>query len=230
MKEGILVQTHIDNVVFFNEDLAFTFLGSLLLFFHILMILLDIRIDELSMELVCWQVLQKELCFEWKVFKIMGKILDVTNVFGKFKRNVNWRKLKNEKLKKKGAYYNYSIRGYLQKNAIWKTRLKEQIQRLFKCGYKKQNKTSYDCFFISIVCKHTWFINYWGSQHLNFQIFSTFENFALDQKYILETISSLMCVGKALLPSSFQMGFPIALEMYYIFQSWQINYHQLVSY
>jgi hypothetical protein len=46
----------------------------------------------------------------------------------------------------------------------------------------------------------------------------------------LETISSLMCVGKALLPSSFQMGFPIALEMYYIFQSWQINYHQLVSY
>jgi hypothetical protein len=58
---------------FFNEDLAFTFLGSLLLFFHFFVILLEIRIDQLSMELVCWQMLQKELQFEWKVFKIMGK-------------------------------------------------------------------------------------------------------------------------------------------------------------
>jgi hypothetical protein len=48
----------------------------------------------------------------------MGKKLDVTNVFGKFKRGVNWRKFKNEKLKKKGYYYNYGIRGYLRKNAI----------------------------------------------------------------------------------------------------------------
>jgi hypothetical protein len=46
------MQTHIDNVVS-DEDLAFTLLGSLLLFFHILVILLDIRVDELSMELVC---------------------------------------------------------------------------------------------------------------------------------------------------------------------------------
>ncbi len=96
----------------------------------------------------------------------------------------------------------------------------------------QKNKTKFlmIVFSISIVCKHTWFINYWGSQHLNFQVFSTFENFALDQKYILETILSLMCVGNALLPSSFQMGFPIALEMYYIFQSWQRNYYQLISY
>jgi hypothetical protein len=48
-------------------------LGSLLLFFHILVILLDIRVDELSMELVCWQMLQKKSQFEWKAFKIMGK-------------------------------------------------------------------------------------------------------------------------------------------------------------
>ncbi len=52
MKEGIFVQTHIDNVVS-DEDLAFTFLGSLSLFFHIFVILLGIRNDEFSMELVC---------------------------------------------------------------------------------------------------------------------------------------------------------------------------------
>lgn len=52
MKEDILVETHINNVVS-NEDLAFTFLGSLSLFFHIFVILLDNRIDELSMESVC---------------------------------------------------------------------------------------------------------------------------------------------------------------------------------
>jgi hypothetical protein len=27
----------------------------------------------------------------------------------------------------------------LRKNAIWKTRLKEQIQRFFKCRYNKKN-------------------------------------------------------------------------------------------
>jgi hypothetical protein len=54
------------------------------LFFHIFVIVIDICIDELSMELVCWQVLQKEFWFEWKVFKIMEKKLDVKNVFGKF--------------------------------------------------------------------------------------------------------------------------------------------------
>jgi hypothetical protein len=43
----------------------------------------------------------------------MGKKLDVKNDFGKFKRGVNWRKFENEKLKKKGAYYNYGIRNHL---------------------------------------------------------------------------------------------------------------------
>ncbi len=76
MEEGILVQVHISKVRMLVdqlasidhpisiEDCAFTFLGSLWSFFHTLVVLYNNHTNELSMELVCGQILQKELWFK----------------------------------------------------------------------------------------------------------------------------------------------------------------------
>jgi hypothetical protein len=80
MEEGTLVQSHIDKLwtivdQLINidhqknyEDLAFTFLGilsssfgNLSSSFHTLMVSLSTHINQLFMELVCGQLLQKEL-------------------------------------------------------------------------------------------------------------------------------------------------------------------------
>jgi hypothetical protein len=45
----------------FDEDLAFTFLGSLPPSFHTLMVSLNTHTDQLFMELICGQLLQEEL-------------------------------------------------------------------------------------------------------------------------------------------------------------------------
>jgi hypothetical protein len=52
--------TNIDHQVFY-EDSTFTFGGSLPLSFHTFVISLSTHIDQLSMELVCRQLLQEEL-------------------------------------------------------------------------------------------------------------------------------------------------------------------------
>jgi hypothetical protein len=79
MEEGILVQAHISKVCMivdqlanidhpiFNEDFAFTFLGSLPSFFHTSVVLNSSHTNELSMELVCGQILQEELQFQQEV-------------------------------------------------------------------------------------------------------------------------------------------------------------------
>jgi hypothetical protein len=51
---------NIDHQVF-DEDLTFTFGGSLPLSFHTFVISLSTHIDQLSVELVCGQLLQEEL-------------------------------------------------------------------------------------------------------------------------------------------------------------------------
>jgi hypothetical protein len=74
MEEGTLVQAHIDKLwmIFidllinvdhqiFYEDLAFTFLGILSSSFHTLVVSLSTHINQLFMELVRGQLLQKEL-------------------------------------------------------------------------------------------------------------------------------------------------------------------------
>jgi hypothetical protein len=55
------------------------------------------------MELVCGQLLQNKLQFKEKVFNhgIRQETLLFKGVSRKFKRGVDWKKFKNEKLKKK---------------------------------------------------------------------------------------------------------------------------------
>jgi len=52
--------TNIDHQVS-DEDLKFTFLGSLPLYFHTLVVSFNTYTDQLYMELICGQFLQKEL-------------------------------------------------------------------------------------------------------------------------------------------------------------------------
>jgi hypothetical protein len=73
MEERTSLQVHIDKFRMIanqlanidhqvsNEDLAFTFGGSLPLSFHTFVISLSTHIDKLSMELVCGQLLQEKL-------------------------------------------------------------------------------------------------------------------------------------------------------------------------
>jgi hypothetical protein len=58
------------------------------------------HIDQLSMELVCGQLLQEKLQCKWELQSNHGikqKALIVKGVFGKFKRIVDWKKFKNGK-------------------------------------------------------------------------------------------------------------------------------------
>jgi hypothetical protein len=58
--------TNIDHQVF-DEDLTFTLLGSLPPSFYTLVVSLSTHIDQLSMELVCGQLMQKKLGCKWEV-------------------------------------------------------------------------------------------------------------------------------------------------------------------
>jgi hypothetical protein len=101
---------HVD----YNEDLAFTFSWSVPPFFHTLLIWLNTCTNELFMELVCGQLLQNKLQFKQKVFNHGTKqeTLLLKGVSRKFKRVVDWKKFKNEKLKKKETCYNCGIRNH----------------------------------------------------------------------------------------------------------------------
>jgi len=65
--------------------------------------------------------------------------------------------VQERKVKKKGAYYNYGIRGYLQKECHMKNKTKITNSNV---GTKNKTKLLMIVFSIIIVCKHTWFINY----------------------------------------------------------------------
>ncbi len=73
----------------YDEDLAFTLLGSLWLSIHTFVVSFSTHTNQLSMELVCGQLLQEELQCKWKVQFNHGtkyETLIVKSVFGKFKR------------------------------------------------------------------------------------------------------------------------------------------------
>jgi len=102
-------------------------------------------------------------------------------------------------------------------SATRKTKLQEQIQRLFTCGYNEQDWTSCDYLFIYVNCNNTWFVDYGASKHLTFWkgIFSTFEEFALGHKVYIGNNDILdIYVKKALLFLICQMECPNAFEMY----------------
>ncbi len=108
---------NIDHPVF-DEDLTFTFGGSLWLSFHTFVISLSTHIDQLSVELVCGQLLQEELWCEQEVQFNHGPKHDaliIKHVFGKLKKVVNWKKFKNEKQKKKGTCYNCGTKRHFVK-------------------------------------------------------------------------------------------------------------------
>ncbi len=75
------------------EYLTFTFPSNLPPSIHTLTILLNTYINELSMELVHGQFLQKELQYKSKVFShcTRQETLTIRGVLEMFKRGVNWK-------------------------------------------------------------------------------------------------------------------------------------------
>jgi len=63
---------------------------------------------------------------------------------------------------------------------------------------------------ILTIYKNIYFIDFWVSQHLNFQkeIFSTFEEFILIHKIYFGNNNTIDVWGKILLSSNYQTGFP----------------------
>jgi hypothetical protein len=128
---------NIDHQAFY-EDLAFTFLRILSSSFHILVVSLSTHINQLFMELICGQLLQKKLrCKQEVQFNhgIIHEALIVKGVFGKFK---------NEKKNKKGACYNCGTKGHLQNNVTRINKIEIKNSRFFTSTHIKQNKTSCD--------------------------------------------------------------------------------------
>jgi hypothetical protein len=68
--------------------------------FHTFVVSFSTHIDQLSMELPCEQLLQEELRCKQEVqfnYGTRHKGLISKDVYWKFKRVINWKKLKNEK-------------------------------------------------------------------------------------------------------------------------------------
>jgi hypothetical protein len=83
------------------------------------------------MELLCGQLLQNKLQFKEKVFNhgTRQETLFFKGVSRKFKRGVDWKKFKNEKLKKKETCYNCGIKNHFanechKKKQNWKNKFK----------------------------------------------------------------------------------------------------------
>jgi hypothetical protein len=111
-------------------------------FFHNLLIWVNTCTNELFMELVCGQLLQNKLQFKQKNSTMVQdkKTLLLKGVSRKFKRGVDWKKLKNEKLKKNETCYNCGIRNHFANECHKKkTKFEEKIQRLFTCGHDEQD-------------------------------------------------------------------------------------------
>jgi hypothetical protein len=91
--------TNINHQIY-DEELAFTLLGSLWLSIHTFVVSFSIRTNKLPMELICGQLLQEKLLCKWEVQFNHGtkhETLIVKMCFWEVQKGVNWRKFKNEK-------------------------------------------------------------------------------------------------------------------------------------
>ncbi len=127
----------------------------------------------------------KKNCNVSKKCTLRHETLNDKGVFRKFKRVINWRKFKNEKQKKKGAYYNCGIKGHFvrkchKKKQGWNNKFKGSSL----VAIASKNELLVTTLSISSICKDAWFVDYGASQHLIFKkkIFSTFEEFTLSHK------------------------------------------------
>ncbi len=137
--------TNINHQIY-NERFGIHTFSEFVIVYPYLCGFIQYRTNQLSMELICGQLLQKEfLCKREVQFNHDTKheTLIVKMCFWEVQKGVNWRKFKNEKQNNKGAYHNCGTKSHFIKElSEEETKLEEQIQMLFisNCNDHQNNK------------------------------------------------------------------------------------------
>ncbi len=125
--------------------------------------------------------------------------LTIKAVSRKFKRVVDRKKFKNEKQKKKGAYYNCATKGHFAKECNKTNNIgKNKFKGFSQVTTTRKIELLVISLSISKICRDAWFINSRASQHLTFQkeVLSTFEEFTLNHKIYLRDNNIFDVCGK----------------------------------